>query len=27
VDSLHRDGRITDWQAENWDVPEVLDTK
>ena len=27
VDSLHRDGRITDWQASVWDFPEVLDTK
>jgi hypothetical protein len=25
VDSLHRDGQITDWQASNWNFPEILE--
>lgn len=27
VDTLHRDGHITDWQADNWGQPEILETK
>jgi len=26
VDNLHRDGQITDWQADNWGQPEILET-
>ena len=26
VDTLHRDGQITDWQADNWGQPEILET-
>lgn len=26
VDTLHRDGQITDWQANNWGQPEILET-